>query len=222
MSTLIFIFVLTKQFIFDIMLNNIDFYEANMTGNNFFAILSRMKYISRWSLMRNVWRESLSEHSLDVAIVAHALAIIKNKRFNGTINAERVAILAMYHDVSEILTGDLPTPVKYFNPEIKTAYKQVEKSATDKIFSMLPDDLKPDFESILYKHPEDEYNFKIVKAADKICGLIKCMEEESCGNNEFKQALRSHVDAIKEMQMPEVKEFMTEFFPQYSKTLDEQ
>ncbi len=187
--------------------------------SHFYAILSRMKYIKRWGLMRNTRDENLSEHSLEVAFIAHALAIISNKRFSGNVDANAVAVAAMFHDTSEILTGDLPTPIKYYNPEIKTAYKQIEAVAEDELISMLPEDLREDFSPVYSPTPEIE---RFVKAADKLSALIKCIDERNIGNKEFKSAEESTVKALSDMNMPEVKVFMEEFLPSFSMTLDEQ
>ncbi len=193
-----------------------------MSENRFFAILSRMKYINRWGLMRNTIKENLSEHSLDTAFIAHALAVIRNKRFGGNINAERCALLAMYHDATEILTGDLPTPIKYFDPEIKTAYDKVEKNATDRMITYLPKDMQEDFRPLFEKDPEDAELWKLVKAADKISALIKCIEERKMGNVDFSQAERSTLELIHKLDCSEAEVFINEFLPSYDLTLDEQ
>lgn len=193
-----------------------------MKIQHFFAMLSRMKYINRWGLMNNTKSENISEHSLQVGMLAHGLATIHNKRFGGSINSERAALLGIYHDCSEIITGDLPTPVKYFNPQIKDAYKKVEKVAQDKLLSMLPDDLKQEYASIVGYDEKDEDLHKYVKAADKLSALIKCIEELRLGNEEFTQAKNTITQALYDMHMPEVDIFMEEFLPSFSLTLDEQ
>lgn len=190
-----------------------------MLQNHFYAIMSRMKNIYRWGLMRNTRNENLSEHSLEVAQIAHALAIINNKRFGGDLNPYYVATVAMYHDTSEIITGDMPTPIKYYNKEIKTVYKQIEAAAEERLISMLPQDFKEDFEKI-YK--PDEKTEKIVKAADKISALIKCIEELNMGNREFATAEKTTRQAIAEMAIPEVEVFMSEFMDSFYLSLDEQ
>ena len=192
---------------------------------NFFATISRMKYIDRWALMRNSRNESLSEHSLEVAMIAHALAVIGNVRYDRNIDENSAALIGLYHDSSEIITGDMPTPVKYYNPEIKEAYKQVEKIAEYKLLTKLPSDLRPAFEQI-YKSDnsaEDKYLRHLVKAADKISAYIKCIEEEKAGNTEFSTAKKSIGAALDKLaeELPEVKDFVTEFLPPYGKTLDE-
>ena len=191
-------------------------------SSKFFAILSRMKYINRWGLMRNTIQENLSEHSLETAFVAHFLAVIRNKRFGGSLNAERCALLAMYHDTTEILTGDLPTPVKYFNPEIKSAYDEVEKTAIAKMLSYLPDDVKEEYVPLFEKNDDDEELWKLVKVADKISALIKCIEERQMGNSDFIKAEKATLESIKKMNVPEADVFIKEFIPYYNLTLDEQ
>ncbi len=192
---------------------------------NFFATISRMKYIDRWALMRNSRNENLSEHSLEVAMIAHALCVIGNARYERNLNADRAALIGLYHDSSEIITGDMPTPVKYYNPEIKDAYKQVEKIAEYKLLEKLPADLRPAFEEI-YKSTnsaEDKYMRRLVKAADKLSAYIKCIEEEKAGNTEFSTAKESVGKAIEKLrtELPEVDDFVKEFLPPYGKTLDE-
>ena len=193
---------------------------------NFFAAISRMKYIGRWALMRNSREETLSEHSLEVAMIAHALCIIGNVRYGHKMNAEKAALIGIYHDASEIITGDMPTPVKYYNSNIRSAYKDVEQIADEKLLSKLPDDLKDEFNSIFKGEeddPEDAYMRRLVKAADKLSALIKCMEERQSGNSEFRTAENSIRKKVDEMSrdLPEVRDFMDEFLPAYGKTLDE-
>lgn len=187
--------------------------------SHFYAILSRMKYIKRWGLMRNTREENLSEHSLEVSLIAHALAVISNKRLNNNIDANLVAVCALFHDTSEILTGDLPTPIKYHNPEIKEAYKKIENIAENELIEMLPEDMREVF-SGLYS-PDDETK-KIIKAADKLSALIKCIDERNMGNKEFKSAEESTLKAIKTLNMKEVEIFIDEFLDSFSMTLDEQ
>ncbi len=190
-------------------------------GYNFFAMMSRMKYIERWALMRNSRPENISEHSLEVSMIAHGIAVIANKRFGKNINAEKVALIALYHDAPEIITGDMPTPVKYYNSDIKGAYKQVEEVACNRLLNMLPKDLREEYENLFIKKDEDEYLWKIVKAADKISALIKCIEEENAGNSEFVSAQMTLRKAVDQIDMEEVKEFMKEFMPSFGMTLDE-
>jgi len=189
-------------------------------AGHFFAMLSRMKYIQRWGLMRSTRTETLSEHTLDTAFIAHALAVIRNKRFGGKVDVEKVVLYALYHDATEIITGDLPTPVKYYNKDIKDSYKQLEERARERLSSMLPEDLRGEFEPYL-GHGDAETE-KIVKAADKVSALIKCTEEEQMNNREFLRAKESVLAYINDMDLPELKVFMEEFFPSYGLSLDEQ
>ncbi len=190
-------------------------------SSHFYAFLSRMKYINRWALMRNTNEENLSQHSHEVAAVAYALCVIGNRRYGRNYNGERAALLGLYHDMPEIITGDLPTPVKYFNPEIKEAYKKVEAVASEKLLATLPDDLREDFEFLFNEKEDDEALWKIVKAADKISALIKCTEERKAGNVEFSKAESSTLESIKAMNMPEADDFLRDFLPAYELTLDQ-
>ena len=190
-------------------------------NGNFFAMMSRMKYIERWALMKNTSSENVSEHSLEVGMIAHALAVIGNSRFDKDLNAEKAALIGMYHDSSEIITGDMPTPVKYYNQEIKNAMKEVEVVANKKLLSMLPEDMREAYMSIFFKAEEDEYLWKLVKAADKISALIKCMEELNTGNQEFRSARDSLEKAVTGLGLEEVTVFIEEFLPAYGNTLDE-
>ncbi|WP_026652719.1 5'-deoxynucleotidase [Butyrivibrio proteoclasticus] len=192
---------------------------------NFFALISRMKYIERWALMRNTRPENLCEHSMEVAMIAHALCTIGNVRYGKTLDANRAAMIGLYHDASEIITGDMPTPVKYFNAELKHAYKEVEAVADDKLLEKLPDDLRPVYEDI-FKGTDDEnekYMRRLVKAADKLSALIKCMDEINAGNSEFRTAKESTEKSIRSLyqEMPEVLDFVNEFLDPYGDTLDE-
>lgn len=195
---------------------------VKMENYNFFAMLSRMKYINRWGLMRNTISENIAEHSLETGMIAHALAVINNVYFNGDINPDRVAVYAIYHDVPEIITGDLPTPVKYFAPEIREAYKVVEKTAVNRLLDSLPNKMRSFYEEILDENEiEDEYR-RLVKAADKISALIKCVEEKRMGNLDFIQAEESTIKAIQELECGEADYFMEKFLGAYSLTVDEQ
>lgn len=191
-------------------------------NSHFFAMLARMKYINRWALMRNIQEESICQHSMETAAFAHALALIKNKYFDGDLNADRAAVLALYHDMPEIITGDLPTPVKYFNEDMRAVYSKVEENACEKLLSMLPDELKEDYSPLFFKEEKDEYLWKIVKAADKISALTKCLEEKKAGNREFESALISTEKSIREMNMEEADYFLDTFLHSFSLTLDEQ
>ncbi|HHW48960.1 MAG TPA: 5'-deoxynucleotidase [Clostridiaceae bacterium] len=188
---------------------------------HFFAFLSRMKYISRWGLMRNTLQENIQEHSLQVAIISHALAVIKNKLFGGNVNTDRAAVLGIFHDCNEILTGDMPTPIKYFNPEIRQAYKNVENVSKQKLLSMLPEELAESYSPLLFHSSADDELWMLVKAADKIAAYIKCIEEMKAGNREFKKAGDSIYKIIEEFNLPEVKYFIEHFLPSFSLTLDE-
>ncbi len=185
---------------------------------HFYAMMSRMKNINRWGLMRNTRLENLSEHSLEVSFIAHALAIINNKRLGGNVDPDKTAVAAMYHDTTEIITGDMPTPIKYYNCNIKNVYKDIEKVAENRLIENLPDDFKEEFTKIYNPQKDIE---RLVKAADKISALIKCIEEANMGNREFSMAEKSTRQAIKELNCPEANIFMDEFLESYSLTLDE-
>ncbi|MBR1984087.1 MAG: 5'-deoxynucleotidase [Clostridia bacterium] len=188
--------------------------------NKFFAFINRMKYIKRWSLMRSIREENIMEHSHQVAVISHALAIIKNKVFNEEIDVNKVVLLAQYHEVGEVITGDLPTPIKYFNPEIKSAYKDLEKNACEKILNMLPEELRGEYSQ--YVIPEtDTEEYRIVKYADRLCAYLKCVEEIKAGNSEFKKAKTSILSDLKNMKSKEVDYFLKECAPAYELTLDE-
>lgn len=191
------------------------------SGFHFFAFLSRMKYITRWGLMKNTQPENIQEHSLQVAMIAHALALIRNTFFGGNINSDKVAVLGLYHDCNEIITGDLPTPIKYFNPQISRAYKDVEKVSKRKILSMLPKELQASYKEILFHEELDPEAWEIVKAADRISAYIKCLEEVKAGNMEFKKARETIYESISKIDLPEVVYFMENFIPSFSLTLDE-
>lgn len=188
---------------------------------HFFAFLSRMKYINRWGLMRNTYTENIQEHSLQVGIIAHGLAVIRNTYYNGEINPERVAILAMFHDCNEIITGDMPTPIKYYNPQISRIYKDIEDISKEKIISMLPEEMADEYYSLFFKNPDDVECWKLVKAADRIAAYIKCIEEVKAGNNEFKKASETILNTIAEIELEEVKYFMDRFVPSFHLSLDE-
>lgn len=192
-----------------------------MNQSHFFAHLSRLKLISRWPLMRNVRTENVSEHSLQVAMVAHALAVIKNRKFAGKVNAERVALLAMYHDASEVLTGDLPTPVKYFNTQIAHEYKAIEKIAQRKLIEMVPEDLRDIFEPLIDEQQYSEDEKSIVKQADALCAYLKCLEELSAGNNEFVLAKSRLEKTLADRHSEEMDYFMQVFVPSFHLSLDE-
>ena len=186
---------------------------------NFFAYISRMKYIARWSLMRNSFSENIQEHSHAVAVLAHALGVIRRDVLGLPCDPNACATAALYHDASEIITGDLPTPIKYYSPAIREAYRQVEDEAATQLLSMLPEELRPSYEPLLRE--EDKEIKRIVKAADKLSAYIKCVEELRGGNNEFRDAGRESLEALKDMRMPEVDWFLQHFGSSFGLTLDE-
>lgn len=186
----------------------------------FFAMMARLKWIDRWALMRNSEEENLSEHSLQVAMLSHVLCVIGNKRFGKNLDAEHAAMFGMYHDVSEILTGDMPTPVKYRNKTIKGAYKQIEDDANESLLTLLPEDIRDEYRKVLFPEEKYSYEAKLVKAADKISAYIKCLEEKKAGNDEFADAEHSTLESIKAMELEEIEVFLNEFLPSYKKTLD--
>ena len=186
----------------------------------FFAFLNRMKYIKRWSLMRSVREENIMEHSQQVAVIAHALALINNKIYGGNVDVNKVVLLAQYHEVGEVITGDLPTPIKYFNPEIKSAYKDLEKTASKKLVNMLPETLKAEYEEYILPNEETE-EYKLVKCADRLSAYLKCVEEVKSGNSEFKKAKTSILNDIKALKSQEADYYLKEFAPAFELTLDE-
>ncbi len=187
----------------------------------FYAMISRMKLIERWALMRNSLSENISEHSLEVSIIAHALAVISNERLGNHINAEKAALIGIYHDATEIITGDMPTPIKYFNENIQGAFKAVENAAAERLLSMLPEDLRESYTSIFFQKEDEVYLWKLLKAADKLSALIKCIQERKAGNTEFIRAEESIRKILIDMKSEEVNIFMKDFLPSYDKTLDE-
>ncbi len=186
----------------------------------FFSYMSRMKYIERWSLMRSTVKENIMEHSEQTAQIAHALAIIANKLYSKNVNLLKVVEIAMYHEASEVLTGDLPTPIKYNNPEIKSAYKAIEAIALKKLLDMIPIEIKEEYRDILITDTSS-YEYKLVKAADKLCAYIKCIEEMTSGNREFARAEVIIQRELDEYPLPEVKYFIDNFIDAFRKTLDE-
>ncbi len=192
-----------------------------MSQSHFFAHLSRLKLINRWPLMRNVRTENVSEHSLQVAMVAHALAAIKNRKFGGQVNAERIALLAMYHDASEVLTGDLPTPVKYFNSQIAQNIRRLKKLLSKSWWIWSPDELRDIFEPLIDEHHYSEEEQSIVKQADALCAYLKCLEELSAGNNEFLLAKGRLEKTLASRRSAEMDYFMQVFVPSFQLSLDE-
>ncbi len=190
-------------------------------NSSFFAMVNRMKLIDRWALMRNTTKENIAEHSHSVAVIAHALALIGNKKFGKSYDASRAALLALYHDTTEVITGDMPTPVKYYNDDIKNVYKDIEHIAGERLLDMLPEDFREDYRPFFESDENDKELWALVKAADKISALIKCIEEHRMGNLEFETALKAQEKKIKSIELPEVKYFSEHFLPSYYLTLDE-
>ena len=188
--------------------------------NHFFAYLDRMKLIRRWGLMRNTVVENDMEHSMQTALIAHGLAVLGNVRHGRSVNPETVMTMALYHDVSEVITGDLPTPVKYKTPGIQDAYRDLESHAKDQLLDMLPDDLRPHFAAYV-KPDEASFEWKLVKSADRISAYLKCIEEEKMGNRDFAQAKSTILKSIEQNELPEVQDFMREFVPSFSLSPDE-
>ncbi len=188
--------------------------------SNFFAFASRIKYINRWALMRNTTYETLSQHSYEVATLAHALAVIGNRRLGKQYDTARAALLGLYHDTPEIITGDMPTPVKYHSGEMRAAFAAVETYAGERLLSMLPEDLRPDYETLLKDDGAEADLHKLVKAADKLSAYIKCLEERKAGNTEFSEAEKATQKALQKLDCPELKIFMEDFLPAYSLPLD--
>ena len=189
--------------------------------SNFYALMARMKYINRWALMRYAHEENLSEHSLDVAITAHALVLLHNRTAETPLSAERAAVLALFHDAPEILTGDMPTPVKYHNEQVRDAYRMVEQSACETILDLLPETLRDEYRPLFVPEEADAPLWRFVKAADKICALTKCIAERQAGNLEFEQAAATTRETIRKMGCPEADLFLEAFLPGFEKTLDE-
>ena len=191
-----------------------------MEGYSFFSLLARMKNIDRWGLMRSSRRENLTEHCFETAAIAHALAIIGNKYFGKSYDAEHILCLAMYHDICEVYTGDLPTPVKYFNEEMRESYRKIESASAQKLLSKLPCELRDEYRDLVAQTADTE-SLALVKAADKISALIKCTEEINCGNPEFRTAYESTKKAVEALPSPEAAYFCKNFLPAYGLTLDE-
>ena len=186
----------------------------------FWAFLNRMKYIKRWALMHSTQTENIMEHSWQVATVAHALVLINNKIFNGTADEKTVVLYAQYHETGEVITGDLPTPIKYFNPEITGAYKDLEKKACERLLKMLPAELEDSYKSYIFPD-KDSYEAKLVKAADRISAYLKCVDELKSGNKEYKKASSSIKAELNKSELKEVEYFMKNIAPAYELTLDE-
>ena len=189
-------------------------------ANEFYALMGRMRYITRWGLMRNTFSENISEHSHMTAVLAHALALIRRDILQlPTPDPDRCAVAALYHDASENLTGDLPTPIKYYNPDIKEAYKQVEKIAGNRLLDMLPSQLRASYEHLVLEDEAEVLPF--VKAADKLCAHIKCLEEQKAGNTEFDTAAKQTWDSMKKMERPELDWFLDNCLGAFALNLDQ-
>lgn len=187
---------------------------------HFYAVINRMKYINRWGLMRNTDRENLKEHSFQVAVLAHALALIEKERFGQTIDPDKAAVIALFHDASEIITGDMPTPVKYYNDGIRNVYKDIEKEANALLVNKLPEDMQPTYSELLSEKDSPEH--RCVKAADTLSAYIKCVEELKAGNREFEGAAKSIKERLEQIPLKSIRVFIDEFLESYSLTLDEQ
>ena len=189
-------------------------------ANEFYALMGRMRYITRWGLMRNTFSENISEHSHMTAVLAHALALIRREilKLEGP-DPDRCAVAALYHDASEILTGDLPTPIKYYNPDIKEAYKQVERIAGNRLLDMLPEALRASYEHLVLE--DDEELLPFIKGADKLSAHIKCLEEQKAGNTEFDTAAKQTWDAMKAMDRPELNWFLENCLGAFALNLDQ-
>ncbi|EGS39946.1 5'-deoxynucleotidase [Veillonella sp. oral taxon 780] len=190
-----------------------------MEESHFFALLQRMKYIQRWSLMRNTEVENLQGHSLETAMIAHQLGVLRNTYFDGAVDVNRLAVLAMYHDVSEVFTGDMPTPVKYFNPKLRALYGEVEQLANETLWHTLPEEVQPCYEEALLGI-SDEYAV-LIKAADTMSAFMKCVTEKAAGNDEFNAAYDSIYKRLQDMNLPEVNLFLKVYVPSLTKSLDE-
>ena len=187
--------------------------------HHFYAYMARMKLIKRWGLRHNTREENDQEHSLQVAMIAHALAVYKNRRYGGNVDVEKVLLYALYHEAAEVITGDLASPIKYFNPGIRDAYKAIERMASEKLLDYLPEDFQEDFRALLFPD-EESCEWRIVKAADRISAYVKCLEEYGFGNREFLTAQENIRASVSQMDMPEAEDFMREFAPSFMLPLD--
>lgn len=186
--------------------------------SKFFAFMSRMRFIDRWSLMRNTFRENNAEHSLMTAFIAHGLAVIENEKFGGSFDACKIGMIGAYHEASEVITGDMPTPIKYFSPEMRDAYKSVESVARETILSTLPEEFRGEYDGIINAMPEE---YRLVKYADKLTAYIKCVEETANGNSEFKKAAKSIEKELRAYKSKSVDYFLDTFVPPFALTLDD-
>jgi 5'-deoxynucleotidase len=189
--------------------------------SHFFAYLSKMRFVKRWGLMRNTYVENLQEHSLQVALVAHALAVIRNARFGGTVSPERTATLALFHDAGEVITGDIVSPIKHFNPKIRQAHAEIEEVARRRLHGMLPEALRGTYASLLFPDAAEHAEWDLVHAADKLCAYLKCLEERRAGNEDFTKAAQTLERDVRALPHPEVAYFLEHFAPSFSMTLDE-
>lgn len=187
--------------------------------SHFFAYLARMKFIKRWGLMKNTMAENIQEHSLQTSMIAHMLAVLRNARYGGHVDPERAAVLAMYHDVSEVFTGDMPTPVKYFNEDIRAMYGTIEQAAVEKLFATLPADLRDAYRAYILT-PEEDPLWELAKAADTLSAYLKCVEERTAGNPEFDEAYATIRKKLEQSPVPEVHDFLATFAPSFTLTLD--
>ena len=190
--------------------------------STFFALVFRQKYIQRWGLMRNALPESLAQHSSECALITHALAVIGNKLFGRSYDTGKAVTLALYHDVPEVFTGDMPTPIKYANPVIRSEFKEIEEESAGELLAKLPEEIRDEYYALFHEENEDKELHKLVKAADRLCAYIKCAEEEKFHNTEFSSARIGIEKKLKESEMPEVKYFIERFLPAFTMTLDEQ
>lgn len=189
--------------------------------SHFFAYLSKMRFVTRWGLMRNTYVENLQEHSLQVAVIAHALAVIRNRRFGGSVRAERAATLALFHDAGEVITGDIVSPIKHFNPKIRQAHAEIEEVARQRLHGMLPEALRAEYRALLFPDGADEAEWDLVHAADKLCAYLKCLEELRAGNEDFAKAAQALERDVRALPHPEVAYFLEHFAPSFRMSLDE-
>ena len=189
--------------------------------SHYFAYLARMKFIQRWGLMRNTRTENIQEHSLQVAMIAHALAVIDNTFYGGDVDPQRTTLLAVFHDAEEVITGDLPTPIKYFNPKVKEAVDGLEEVAKQRLLGMVPEALQPHYEGLFFARDEDARAWRMVKLADKLCAYLKCLEEAKAGNREFTRAEETIRQGLEDLQEPVVGYFLETFVPSFRLTIDE-
>ncbi|MBY0276305.1 5'-deoxynucleotidase [Candidatus Binatia bacterium] len=189
--------------------------------SHFFAYLSKMRFVTRWGLMRNTYVENLLEHSLQVALVAHALGVIRNTQFGGSADPERAAVLALFHDAGEVITGDIVSPIKHFNPKVRQAHAEIEEIARQRLHGMLPDALRDAYEPLLFPKDDEAEAWDLVHAADKLCAYLKCLEELRAGNEDFAKAAQALEKSVRALPQPEVAYFLEHFADSFSKTLDE-